>query len=93
LALVARVAPVQVLSMMMGFWFIANFVGNTLSGYLGSFWDKMDKPHFFLLVAAIPAIAAVVIWLFDRPLRPILEKGSSLLQPGPDIATEQGPAQ
>jgi POT family proton-dependent oligopeptide transporter len=93
LALVARVAPVQVLSMMMGFWFIANFVGNTLAGYLGSFWDKMDKPHFFLLVAAIPAVAAVVIWLFDRPLRPILEKGNALLQPGPDIATEQGPAQ
>ncbi|HEY1837070.1 MAG TPA: peptide MFS transporter [Rhizomicrobium sp.] len=93
LALVARVAPVQVLSMMMGFWFIANFVGFTLAGYLGSFWDKMEKPHFFLLVAIIPAVAAAVIWLFDRPLRPILEKGNSLLQPGPDIATEQGPAE
>jgi POT family proton-dependent oligopeptide transporter len=91
LALVARVAPQQVLSMMMGFWFITSFVGNTLAGYIGSFWDRMDKPEFFLMVAALPAAGSIVIWIFDRPLKPILEKKAekSELQPGPDIATEE----
>jgi POT family proton-dependent oligopeptide transporter len=93
LALVARVAPVQVLSMMMGFWFLSIFVGNVLAGYAGSFWDQMDKTHFFLMIAVIPAVAAVVVWLFDRPLRPILEKGSAPLQPGPDVATERTAAE
>jgi proton-dependent oligopeptide transporter, POT family len=95
LSLVARVAPPQVLSMMMGFWFITSFVGNTLAGYMGSFWDRLDKPTFFLMVGVLPAIGGVVIWLFDRPLRPILEKGEAAvpLQPGPDLATEEGPAE
>jgi POT family proton-dependent oligopeptide transporter len=93
LALVARVAPVQVLSMMMGFWFLSIFVGNVLAGYAGSFWDQMDKTHFFLMIAVIPAVAAVVVWLFDRPLKSILEKGNGALQPGPDVASERTPAE
>jgi dipeptide/tripeptide permease len=32
LALVARVAPPQILSMMMGLWFITSFTGNLLQG-------------------------------------------------------------
>ncbi len=90
LALVARVAPQQVLSMMMGFWFITSFIGNTLAGYMGSFWDRMAKPEFFLMIAALPAGAAVVIFLFDRPLRPIIEERiKQPLTPGPDMATEE----
>ena len=90
LALVARLAPPQVLSMMMGFWFITNFVGYTLAGVLGSLWTTMDKSHFFLLTAAIPAAAGAVIWLFDRPTRPIIEQRTKLpLTPGPDLATEK----
>lgn len=91
LALVARVAPQQLLSMMMGIWFITIFVGNTLGGYVGSFWDNMSKPQFFLTIAAIPAVGSVIIWLFERPLRPILERNNEtvILQPGPDAATEQ----
>jgi POT family proton-dependent oligopeptide transporter len=92
LALVARVAPQQVLSMMMGFWFITSFVGNTLAGYMGSFWDRMSKPEFFLIVAALPAAASVVIWIFDRPLKPIIEsRMKTALTPGPDLASEETP--
>jgi len=73
LALVARVAPAQILSAMMGLWFITSFTGNLLEGYIGTYFTRMDKVHFFLLCAAIGAAAGVVTWLFDRPLRPILE--------------------
>lgn len=90
LALVARVAPAQVLSMMMGFWFISVFVGNFAAGYMGGFWDNMSKPAFFLTTAAVAAVASVIIFLFDRPLRPILQRRMSTpLTPGPDLATEQ----
>src|SRR5205807_8784229 len=60
LALVARVAPPQILSMMMGLWFITSFTGNQLQGYIGSFFSLMDKTHFFLLCAAIGGIAGAV---------------------------------
>ena len=59
---------------MMGIWFIANFLGNLLSGYLGSFWSRMDKLDFFLMIAAIAFVAAVAIAAFNRPLKPILKQ-------------------
>ena len=84
LALVARVSPPQILSMMMGLWFITSFTGNLLQGYIGSFFSQMDKVHFFLLCAGIGFAAGVVTWLFNFPLKPILEvKTSSALAPEP----------
>jgi len=74
LALVARVAPPQVLSMMMGYWFVSTFIGNTLAGLMGSFWDRMSKPGFFLVVAALAAAGALITWVLSLPLKPILHK-------------------
>ncbi len=81
LALVARVAPPQILSMMMGLWFITSFTGNLLQGYIGSFFSQMDKVQFFLLCAGIGAAAGVVTWLFNFPMKPILERKGPLSQP------------
>jgi proton-dependent oligopeptide transporter, POT family len=74
LSLTARVAPGQVLSTMMGFWLMTSFFGNLLQGYIGSFFSRMDKVSFFLLCAAIGALAGVVFWLFNFPLKQILHK-------------------
>jgi proton-dependent oligopeptide transporter, POT family len=73
LALVARVAPPQILSAMMGLWFITSFVGNQLQGYIGTYFSRMDKVHFFLLCASVGGTAAFITWLFERPLRSTLE--------------------
>jgi POT family proton-dependent oligopeptide transporter len=73
LALVARVAPPQILSAMMGLWFITNFTGNMLQGYIGTFFSVMTKDHFFLLCAALAGGAGVLTWLFNFPLKPILD--------------------
>jgi POT family proton-dependent oligopeptide transporter len=69
LSLVSKVAPVRMVSMMMGVWLATSFIGNFLAGYLGSFWSSMDKVHFFLMIAAVAAVAGVVILAFNRPLR------------------------
>jgi len=73
LALVARVAPKQILSAMMGLWFITSFTGNLLQGYVGSFFSRMDKVSFFLLCAGLALGASFVTWLFNRPLKSTLE--------------------
>ncbi|MGN6147774.1 MAG: peptide MFS transporter [Rhizomicrobium sp.] len=73
LALVARVAPPQILSAMMGLWFITNFTGNLLQGYVGTYFSVMTKDHFFLLCAALAFGAGVLTWLFNFPLKPILD--------------------
>jgi POT family proton-dependent oligopeptide transporter len=74
LSLVTKVAPVRMLSMLMGVWLATSFTGNLLAGWLGSFWSGMQKGSFFLMIAAIAAAAGVVIWAFDRPLRPLLKE-------------------
>lgn len=74
LALVSRVAPPQVLSLMMGLWFIAVFVGNTIGGRIGGFWSSMDKSEFFLMTGAIGAAGSLFILLFFQLLKPTLEK-------------------
>jgi len=83
LALTARVAPAQVLSTMMGFWLMTSFFGNLLQGYIGSYFSRMDKIHFFLMCAAIGAAAGIIFWLFNFPLKGILHKDAS--KDGPTI--------
>jgi proton-dependent oligopeptide transporter, POT family len=69
LSLVTKVAPARLLSMMMGVWLATSFTGGFLAGYLGSFWSRMEKPHFFLMIAAVSALAGVMILLCRWPLR------------------------
>jgi POT family proton-dependent oligopeptide transporter len=73
LSLVTKVAPSRILSMMMGVWLATSFTGGFLAGYIGSFWSRMEKPEFFLMVAAIAALAGLMIvacrWLLRGMLR------------------------
>jgi POT family proton-dependent oligopeptide transporter len=69
LSLVTKVAPARMLSMLMGVWLATSFTGNLLAGWLGSLWSGMEKQSFFLMIAAIAAVAGLVIWSFDGPLR------------------------
>ncbi len=73
LSLVSKVAPVRMLSMMMGVWLATSFTGGFLAGWLGSFWSEMDKTPFFLMIAAIVGLAGAAIAAFNRPLRGILQ--------------------
>jgi proton-dependent oligopeptide transporter, POT family len=74
LSLVTKIAPARIMSMMMGVWLATSFVGGFLAGWLGSFWSRMEKPHFFLMIAAIAALAGLVIWACHRPLRGALRE-------------------
>jgi POT family proton-dependent oligopeptide transporter len=70
LSFVTKVAPARLISLMMGVWLATSFTGGFLSGYIGSFWSRLPKPEFFLLVAGVAAVAGVMIvgcrWLWPR---------------------------
>jgi len=68
LSFVTKIAPARMLSMMMGVWLATSFVGGFLAGWLGSFWSRMEKPEFFLMVAAIAALAGLAILASRRLL-------------------------
>lgn len=73
LSLVTKVAPMRILSMMMGVWLSTSFIGGFLAGYLGSFWSSMAKTDFFLMLAVLTALAGLAIALMIRPLRAVLK--------------------
>jgi POT family proton-dependent oligopeptide transporter len=74
LSLVTKIAPLRMLSMMMGVWLATSFVGGFLAGWLGSFWSRMEKPEFFLLIAAIAAFAGAAIFACRWLLRGMLSE-------------------
>jgi POT family proton-dependent oligopeptide transporter len=74
LSLVSKIAPVRMLSLIMGIWLATSFTGNFIAGWLGSFWSGMDKAHFFLMIAAIATAAGAGIQAFNRPLTPMLRE-------------------
>ncbi len=69
LSLVTKIAPVRMLSMMMGVWLATSFIGGFLAGWLGTFWSRMEKPAFFLMIAAIAAFAGAAIFALRWFLR------------------------
>ena len=62
LSLVTKIAPARILSMMMGVWLATSFLGGFLAGWLGSFWSRMEKPEFFVMIAVIAALAGAIIF-------------------------------
>jgi len=72
LSLVSKVAPARVLSLTMGLWLGASFLGDLISGWLGSLWDGMGKAPFFLMIALVAALAGVAVWACNQPLKVIL---------------------
>jgi proton-dependent oligopeptide transporter, POT family len=74
LSFVTKLAPARLLSMLMGVWLASSFTGGFLAGWLGSFWSEMPKPEFFLMIAAIGAVAGVMIFICRWPLRAVVRE-------------------
>jgi len=55
--------------MLMGMWFLSNFFGNYLAGYLGTFYEKMSHESFFLMLMALGVAAGLAILSLGKPLR------------------------
>jgi proton-dependent oligopeptide transporter, POT family len=66
LSLISNIAPENSRSTVMGIWFSTSFVGNLASGWLGGLWSHFSHAEFFLLLAAVAAVAAGMIQL-SRP--------------------------
>ena len=69
LSFVTKLAPARLLSMLMGVWLASSFSGGFLAGWLGSFWSRMAKVEFFLMIAGIGSIAALMIFICRWPLK------------------------
>jgi POT family proton-dependent oligopeptide transporter len=72
LSLVTKVAPARIVSMMMGLWFLSSFFGNYLSGFPGTFWERMPLEAFFLMLVRLGLGGGFAIWLLGRPIERVI---------------------
>jgi POT family proton-dependent oligopeptide transporter len=77
LSLVSRLAPPGARSAVMGAWFASMFAGNLFAGWLGGYWSRLPAPHFFLMIAGLGVLAAIVVEAARPLLRPIVEPAIS----------------
>ena len=54
--------------------FLANFFGNYLNGYLGTFWEKMPKTQYFVMLTVMGVAAGLAMLVLSRPLNKVVEK-------------------
>ena len=69
LSAVTTLAPVRIVGLMMGVWFLSNAFGNKLAGWAASFFSTMPLQTLFGDVSAVLLVAAVVMFLLVKPIR------------------------
>lgn len=74
-SLFSKVAPARMASIAMAIVFLPNFLGGgLLQGYLGTYWDQMSHPAFFVMIAIIGFASAAILFAMEKPLAPFLKK-------------------
>jgi proton-dependent oligopeptide transporter, POT family len=53
---------------MMGGWFLATAAGNALTA-IGVYWDRWSHAQFFLTLAIMAWITAIVLFFLLKPLK------------------------
>lgn len=74
LSAMTKLAPPRVVSLMMGFWFLALSLGNYLGGWVASLYESMPLPTLFLSVGVYALVFAVICGLLIAPIRRMLAR-------------------
>jgi POT family proton-dependent oligopeptide transporter len=73
LSLVTKVAPVKIVSLMMGVWFFSNAAGNFVAGLLGALPDTIKDPvTFWSIFLAFPLAAGVILFFLAPKLQRLM---------------------
>ena len=72
LSVVTKLAPVRIVGLMMGVWFLSNAFGNKLAGWAASFFSTMPLDELFGEVALILLVAALVMFALLKPIRRLM---------------------
>ena len=68
LSMVTKLAPLRLASLMMGVWFLINFVANWLAGIIGSYAETLGELAIFGGLAITLFVFAVVLWAISGML-------------------------
>jgi proton-dependent oligopeptide transporter, POT family len=72
LSVVTKLAPVRIVGLMMGVWFLSNAAGNGLAGFAATFFSSMPLTTLFGIVATVSLGAAVLLVLLLPAVRRLM---------------------
>jgi POT family proton-dependent oligopeptide transporter len=76
LSSVTKLSPRKLVGQMMGVWFLATSLGNLLAGLLAGEFSEDALQHWptlYLKIIILPAIAGVLLIVFSRPIKKLME--------------------
>jgi len=72
LSAVTKLAPLRIVGLMMGVWFLSNAFGNKLAGYAAGFFSSMPLNQLFTITTAVLLGAAVVMFAIIKPAKRLM---------------------
>ncbi len=76
LSYVSKLSPKRLAGLLFGLWFTASAIANFIAGMTGSYIDKISEAYsmsvFFLIIAAIPMVAAVFLLILNPKLKKMM---------------------
>src|SRR5881396_1597841 len=72
LSVVTKLAPAQIVGLMMGVFFLSNALGNKLAGWSAGFISTTPLPTLFGATAAVTLGAALVLVVLIKPVRNLM---------------------
>jgi POT family proton-dependent oligopeptide transporter len=72
LSAVTKLAPVRIVGLMMGVWFLSNAFGNKLAGWAAGFFSSMPLNQLFTITTAVLLGAAIVMFAIITPAKRLM---------------------
>ncbi|HUH36167.1 MAG TPA: peptide MFS transporter [Moheibacter sp.] len=76
LSYVSKLSPKRLVGLLFGLWFTASAIANFIAGMTGSYIDKISETYsmsiFFLIIAAIPMVAAICLLILNPKLKKMM---------------------
>jgi POT family proton-dependent oligopeptide transporter len=68
LSAMTKLAPVKIVSLVMGIWFLGASIGNFLAGQAASFYEELPMPTLLIAVSILPMLLGVTMLVFRKKL-------------------------
>ncbi|HEY7290697.1 MAG TPA: peptide MFS transporter [Vicinamibacterales bacterium] len=72
LSVVTKLAPVRIVGLMMGVWFLSNAFGNKLAGWAAGFFSTVPLHTLFGEVAIVLFVSSAVMFILVKPVRRLM---------------------
>jgi POT family proton-dependent oligopeptide transporter len=72
LSAVTKLAPVRIIGLMMGVWFLSNAFGNKLAGWAAGFFSTVPLHDLFREVSIVLIAAGLVMFALVKPIRRLM---------------------